>query len=107
MSRWGRTRSREGYIEGRELYVGVIGNDRLRTFPVWEMHFDKMPSGVHRIATDRVKWSVGYQRKHGIQTWVATQLPDGLAVDAPTDRQACLPRAEPERIRTDGHPAGG
>ena len=70
----------ERYIEGRELYVGVIGNDRLRAFPVWEMHFDKMPAGVHRIATDRVKWSVEYQKTHGIRTSAATRLSPGLAL---------------------------
>ena len=65
----------ERYIDGRELYVGVIGNDRLQVFPVWEMEFSNMPEGVHRIATDRVKWSVKYQKKHGISTSEA-DLPD-------------------------------
>jgi D-alanine-D-alanine ligase len=32
----------EQYIEGRELYVGVIGNDRLTTLPVWELDFGKL-----------------------------------------------------------------
>lgn len=67
----------ERYIEGRELYIGVIGNDRLRVFPVWEMQFSKMPGGVHRIATDRVKWSVKYQARHGIETGQA-DLPAGM-----------------------------
>ena len=67
----------ERYIEGRELYVGVIGNERLKVFPVWEMQFSKMPEGVHRIATDRVKWSVKYQDKHGINTSQA-DLPEGM-----------------------------
>jgi len=58
----------EQFIEGRELYVGVMGNQRLRVFPIWEMQFTKMPNGVHHIATERVKWSVKYQEKHGIQT---------------------------------------
>ena len=58
----------EQFIEGRELYVGVMGNQRLRVFPIWEMQFTKMPDGVHHIATERVKWSVKYQEKHGIQT---------------------------------------
>ena len=48
--------------------MGIIGNERLQVFPVWEMEFGQMPDGVHRIATDRVKWSVKYQRKHGINT---------------------------------------
>lgn len=62
----------ERFIDGRELYVGVIGNERLQVFPVWEMDFRNMREGVHRIATDRVKWSVEYQKKHGIQTSEAT-----------------------------------
>tara|TARA_B100001123_G_scaffold163941_1_gene188890 strand:+ start:63761 stop:64756 length:996 start_codon:yes stop_codon:yes gene_type:complete len=65
----------EQFIQGRELYIGVIGNDRLQAFPIWEMHFNDMPSRLHRIATDRVKWNAGYQRKHGIMTSEATDLP--------------------------------
>ncbi len=68
----------ERFIDGRELYVGVLGNERLQVFPVWEMQFGQMPEGVHRIATDRVKWSLKYQKKHGIETSAATGLPDGL-----------------------------
>ncbi|MBI4521986.1 MAG: ATP-grasp domain-containing protein, partial [Gemmatimonadetes bacterium] len=68
----------EQFIDGRELYVGVIGNERLQVFPIWEMHFSKMPEDLHRIATDRVKWSVKYQERHGIKTSAAKSLPDGL-----------------------------
>jgi D-alanine-D-alanine ligase len=53
----------EQYIEGRELYVGIIGNQALQTLPVWEMFFTNMPPEARRIATDRVKWSVKYQKK--------------------------------------------
>ena len=58
----------EQFIDGRELYVGVIGNERLETLPVWEMSFDKMPDNRWRIATERVKWSTQYQKRHGIMT---------------------------------------
>lgn len=68
----------ERYIDGRELYVGIIGNQRLRVLPVWELDFAKMPDDVHRIATERVKWSAKYQRKYGIKTREA-RLPDGAA----------------------------
>ncbi len=66
----------EQYIEGRELYVGVLGNDRLQTFPTWEMCFEKMPDDVARIATSRVKWDPKYQVKHGIVTHAAKGLDD-------------------------------
>jgi D-alanine-D-alanine ligase len=69
----------EAYIEGRELYCGVIGNQRLQALPVWEMVFDKMPERQHRIATERVKWNVKYQEKMGIMTGWAEDLPAPLA----------------------------
>ena len=65
----------EEYVEGRELYVGVIGNDRLRTFPVWEMDFGTLPEAG--IATRKVKWDRGYQKKHGITSDAAQSLPEG------------------------------
>jgi D-alanine-D-alanine ligase len=65
----------ERYIDGRELYVGVMGNERLQVFPVWEMHFSKMVEGDNwPIATERVKWSAKYQKKHGIATNKAANL---------------------------------
>ena len=64
----------EQYIEGREIYVGVIGNTRLKTFPAWEMNFGSLPPEVARIATSRVKWDRGYQKKHEITTHAAQDL---------------------------------
>ncbi len=51
----------EQFIEGRELYCAMLGNQRLQVFPVWEMTFANMPDGQHRIATERVKWNAKYQ----------------------------------------------
>jgi len=69
----------ERYIDGRELYVGILGNQRLDVFPVWELLFTKMPAEAWRIATDRVKWSTPYQKKYGIQTDEAKGLGEGEA----------------------------
>jgi D-alanine-D-alanine ligase len=66
----------EQYIEGRELYVGVLGNQALQALPVWELFFKNMPEGAKRIATDRVKWSVKYQKKYGIDSGPALDLSD-------------------------------
>jgi D-alanine-D-alanine ligase len=66
----------EQYIEGRELYVGIIGNQTLQALPVWELFFTNMPDGAKRIATDRVKWSVKYQKKYGIDSGAAKELAD-------------------------------
>jgi D-alanine-D-alanine ligase len=68
----------EQYVEGRELYCGVIGNRRVQVLPVWEMVFAKMPEDQHRIATERVKWSPKYQDKMGIATGEAEDLPPGM-----------------------------
>lgn len=68
----------EQYIEGRELYVGVLGNDRLKVFPVWELSFGNLPKGTAPIATSQVKWNVAYQKKLGIDTGPAKDLPDGV-----------------------------
>jgi D-alanine-D-alanine ligase len=69
----------EQYIEGRELYVGILGNQALQALPVWELFFTNMPEGARRIATDRVKWSVKYQKKYGIDSGPATELSDPVA----------------------------
>jgi D-alanine-D-alanine ligase len=69
----------EEYVEGRELYVGVVGNQRLHTFPIWELSLDQLPEGVPRIATAKVKWDESYQKKYEIRTQRAENLPDGMA----------------------------
>jgi len=69
----------EEYVEGRELYIGVLGNERLTTFPVWELSFGTLPDVMAGIATRKVKWDRKYQKKHGIGTGPARELPEGMA----------------------------
>jgi len=64
----------EEYIDGRELYLGVLGNTRLTTLPVWEMDFGTLPQAQAGIATRRVKWDKKYQDKHGIDTGKSKSL---------------------------------
>jgi D-alanine-D-alanine ligase len=64
----------ERYIDGRELYVGVMGNERLEVFPVWEIFLSRLPEGSWAIATESVKWNPRYQRKHRIKTGEAKDL---------------------------------
>ena len=71
----------EEYIEGREITIGVLGNQRLETFPVWEMFFGKLPAGSENIATSRVKWNLAHQKKLGIETGPAANLPEELSKD--------------------------
>ena len=65
----------EEFIEGRELYVGVLGNERLTRLPVWEMKFGSLPDSMPAIATRKVKWDRAYQQKYGITTAEAADLP--------------------------------
>src|SRR5262245_42426524 len=69
----------EEYIEGRELYVSVLGNDRLRVLPVWELEFGGMVQGARPIATERVKHDPQYQEKRGINIGPAKDLAPPLA----------------------------
>lgn len=63
----------EEVIEGREIYVGVMGNDRVTTLPPWE--FTTRNAGDKLlIATDRAKWDVEYQRQQGLTTGSAKLL---------------------------------
>ena len=69
----------EQYIEGREIYVGIIGNDRLLVLPVWELQFKNMPQGDWLIATEKVKHDTGYQERRGILHGPAKDLTPELA----------------------------
>jgi D-alanine-D-alanine ligase len=46
----------EEYIEGREFYVAVLGNDRPEALPVVELDLSKLPEGTPKIAGSEVKW---------------------------------------------------
>jgi len=58
----------EQYIEGREIYVSVIGNQRLQTYTPWELVIKNLPEGSLNIATGRLKWNTSYQKKVGLVT---------------------------------------
>ncbi|MGC3982569.1 MAG: ATP-grasp domain-containing protein [Steroidobacteraceae bacterium] len=68
----------EEFIAGRELYVGVIGNERLQTYPVWEMDFGSTRQGGVTIATRKAKWDRSYRSKHGIGSHPARDLASSL-----------------------------
>jgi D-alanine-D-alanine ligase len=69
----------EEYVEGRELYVGILGDKRLEALPIWELSFDGMPEESRPIATERLKWSLTYRKKHAIVSGPARDLPDRVA----------------------------
>lgn len=54
----------ERYIDGREIYVGVLGNERRRVLPLWELTFGKMGGASGwRIATEKAKHDPTYQER--------------------------------------------
>lgn len=61
----------EQFIEGRELYVGLLGNERLTALPIWELSFRKLREGAPQIATERLKWDTRYQQRVGVKTGLA------------------------------------
>jgi D-alanine-D-alanine ligase len=64
----------EQYIDGRELYVGALGNDRLRVLPIWELEFANMPRRARHIATEWVKHRTDYQERRGVLQGPAEDL---------------------------------
>ncbi len=69
----------EEYIEGREIYAGVIGNTRLSVLPLREIVFEKFPPGQPRFATYKAKWDEAFREKWAIKNVFAKDLPDPLA----------------------------
>jgi D-alanine-D-alanine ligase len=64
----------EEYIEGREFYVSLMGNQRLTVFPVRELVFREVPPNEPKIATYKAKWDEEYRKRWGLQN----QFPEGL-----------------------------
>ncbi|HSR14563.1 MAG TPA: hypothetical protein VLL51_02345 [Gemmatimonadales bacterium] len=73
----------EQYIDGRELYVGVIGNTRLTVLPTWELEFGNVPPNTPLIATERVKHSLEYQDRWKILQGPAKELPPEVVKQIP------------------------
>ncbi len=68
----------EQYIEGRELYATVLGNERLEVLPTRELVFGNAEPGAPRVATYRVKWNENYRKRWGIEYQFARHLPNGV-----------------------------
>lgn len=68
----------EEYIAGREIYVSVLGNQRLEVFPLREMVFTRVDDEDPKIATYKAKWDEAYRKKWGIRNKFADDLPAEL-----------------------------
>ena len=89
----------EEYVEGRELYVGVVGNQRLHTFPIWELtSITARGRAAHR---DR-QGQVGPRRTRRSTRSRATAprtCPPACAEQIAAHVHAHVPRAEADRLR--------
>ena len=49
----------EEFVEGREFYVGVLGNESPVAFPVIELDFSAFPADRPKVASYEAKWGEG------------------------------------------------
>ena len=72
----------EEFIEGREFYVGVLGNSDAQALPVMELDFSGFPEGMPRIASWEAKWGDDGDEKgaefEGTKSVFPTDLSDEL-----------------------------
>ena len=66
----------EQYIQGREIYFGVLGNGRMVILPPRELFFDRIKNEEEKFATYQLKWDEKYRKRWGIRN------DDAEAIDA-------------------------
>jgi len=73
----------EEFIDGREFYVGVLGNSDVKALPIIELDFTGYPEGKPRIASWAAKWGDDGDEKGeeyaGTKSVFPSDLPDELA----------------------------
>jgi D-alanine-D-alanine ligase len=88
----------EEYVEGREFYVGVLGNQEALAFPPIEMDFSGLPEGAPPILDARAKWDEGSPEFQGTKAVLAEVAPEVAA----RLRQAALDACRALRVRDYG-----
>jgi D-alanine-D-alanine ligase len=88
----------EEYIEGRELYVGVLGNREPVAFPPIEMDFSGLPDGAPRVVDSKAKWSPESAEYKGTKS-ILPDLPDELRARL---QKTALDAARAVRVRDYG-----
>ncbi|MFN2572206.1 MAG: ATP-grasp domain-containing protein [Gemmatimonadales bacterium] len=69
----------EELVEGREVYVGLLGNDSVEVLPLTEMTFGEPETSEHRIATYKAKWDEEYRKRKKIKNVFAKGISAELA----------------------------
>ncbi|MCO4793230.1 MAG: ATP-grasp domain-containing protein [Bacteriovoracaceae bacterium] len=73
---WGVDAIAEQFIEGREFYVGILGNYKLTVLPVWELEFNKSDEPGKELYSTRAKFNEKYREKKGVTTKRANITPE-------------------------------
>ncbi len=68
----------EEYIDGREMYVSVLGNKRITVLPPRELKFGQLPEDEPRIATYKAKWDDNYRDRWGIKSVFPGKFAEGV-----------------------------
>lgn len=68
----------EEFIDGREVYVSILGNDKLSVFPARELFFKQVPDNEPKFATFKSKWDREYRKKWGIDSGWVNELPEPM-----------------------------
>ena len=75
----------EEYVEGREIYAGVLGRDRLQVLPLVELFVEGKPIGddsaaesAPRFFTWKAKWDEAYRKKWRIRSGAPAPFANGI-----------------------------
>ena len=94
----------EEYIEGREFYVGLLGNLTPQVFPPIEMDFSGLSEGAPHVLDAQAKWSKRGPEYKGTEA-IMPELADTLRARLRArDASLCLESSRPRRSRTNPHP---
>jgi D-alanine-D-alanine ligase len=69
----------EEFVDGREFYVGVLGNVQPEALPVIELDFSAMPAGLPRIASWDAKWGTDGRGAGDEYSGTKSVFPEGIA----------------------------
>lgn len=66
----------EEFVEGREFYIGVMGNYRMELLPVWEVFYRKADKPEKEFYSRSAKWNEKYRQRKGIDSGKAKITPE-------------------------------
>ena len=97
----------EEYIEGREIYAGVLGSyERAQVLPLVELDLSRLPEGTPKIASYDVKFEKNTEAYKLTKSAIAENLDDVTTQASRRYGAGRLSCAQASRLRTHRHAAG-